>query len=171
MYLLRKILKRSQGMGLRIMKFHAIIHMANNIKLYGVPQEHDTGANESGHKITKVAAKLTQKNIRTFEIQTARRLTEFMLIEWAMAELEGNKFWEYYGEHDPLDVQDDEMVVEEDGTDSAMGEVHQEDSNGEVTKQVIRTGGTRMEVYWVRIGDDPEDNFPMLGWKGKTLKI
>ena len=67
MYLLKKVLRRTTGMGFKVMKYHSIVHMANDIKMYGVPQEHDTGANESGHKITKVAAKLTQKNIRTFE--------------------------------------------------------------------------------------------------------
>ena len=110
-------------MGLRIMKFHAILHMANDIKLYGVPQEHDTGANESGHKVTKVAAKPTQKNMRTFEIQTARRLTEFMLIEWGIAELKGRRLWEYYGEHDPLDTKGDNMVMEGDGMDAPIGMV------------------------------------------------
>ena len=172
MYLLKKILKRSQGMGLRIMKFHAILHMADDIKLYGVPQEHDTGANESGHKVTKVAAKLTQKNMRTFEIQTARRLTEFMLIEWGMAELKGRRLWEYYGEHDPLDTKGDNTVVEGDGMDAPIGMVDQQDANGEGEEPVIHTGGTMMEVYWVRDPYGiPEDDTPMIGWKGKTLKM
>jgi hypothetical protein len=61
MWLFKKVARRTKGMGLKLMKYHAISHMANDVLLYGVPMEHDTGANESHHKATKVAACLTQK--------------------------------------------------------------------------------------------------------------
>ena len=78
-------------MGLKIMKFHAIIHLVEDILLFGVPSEVDTGSNESHHKTTKVAARLTQRKEITFDLQTARRMTEFMAIELAMLEIEFGK--------------------------------------------------------------------------------
>ena len=141
-------------MGFKVMKYHSIVHMANDIKMYGVPQEHDTGANESGHKITKVAAKLTQKNIRTFEKQTAIRLHEFTVIEWAMAELDGRRLWNYYGDYDPEDVDGDAFALIDNATTSTDNAttstvpVHgEEDSIG--SEDHFVTGGTPMEVYWI----------------------
>jgi hypothetical protein len=45
--------------------------MADGILNFGVPMEVDTGSNESGHNATKTAARLTQKNEKTFDLQTA----------------------------------------------------------------------------------------------------
>ena len=56
MYIMRNVAKRSKGMGLKVMKFHAILHLVEDILLYGVPSEFDTGAQESHHKVSKVAA-------------------------------------------------------------------------------------------------------------------
>jgi hypothetical protein len=61
MYLIKKVGNCTQGMGLKITKFHCIMHMADDILNFGVPMEFDTGSNESGHKYEKTAAKLTQK--------------------------------------------------------------------------------------------------------------
>ena len=91
MYWIRKVAPRSKGMGLKLMKFHAILHLAEDIFLNGVPLEFDTSANESHHKPSKQAAVLTQRSHRTFNLQTATRLTEFKLIELAMLELEGGR--------------------------------------------------------------------------------
>ena len=96
MFLLKKICKRTKGMGLKIMKFHGILHLIEDIIAYGVPTNVDTGSVESHHKKTKVAAKMTQRNITVFEEQTARRLVEFQLIELGMAELNGRVLWEYF---------------------------------------------------------------------------
>ena len=52
MYIMRNVAKRSKGMGLKIMKFHAILHLVEDILLFGVPSEFDTGAQESHHKDT-----------------------------------------------------------------------------------------------------------------------
>jgi hypothetical protein len=56
MYLLKRIARRKAGMAMKLVKFHAIGHLARDILLYGVPMEVDTGFNESHHKETKVAA-------------------------------------------------------------------------------------------------------------------
>ena len=55
-------------MGLKLMKFHAMIHLAVDIFMFGMPLEVDTGSNESGHKLEKIAGRLTQKNEQTFVI-------------------------------------------------------------------------------------------------------
>ena len=72
MYIMACVAKRTKGMGLKIMKYHAIVHMVQDMILYGVPTEFDTGSNESHHKPTKFAAKLTQRKESTFNIQAVR---------------------------------------------------------------------------------------------------
>jgi hypothetical protein len=53
MYIMRNVAVRTTGMGLKIFKFHAITHLVEDIILYGVPAEVDTGSNESHHKPSK----------------------------------------------------------------------------------------------------------------------
>ena len=96
MYLIKKVGKRVTGMGLKITKFHTIMHYADDILNFGVPMEFDTGSNESGHKEEKSAAKLTQKKKELFDIQTCRRLEEKHLLNMAMQEINGYKLWNYY---------------------------------------------------------------------------
>jgi len=95
MYLIKKVGRRTKGMGLKTVKFHAIMHMVDDMLNFGVPMEYDTGSNESGHKPTKTAAKLTQKCPETFDKQTSERLEEVDLIGLAMAEIEGRPLWDY----------------------------------------------------------------------------
>ena len=59
--------------------------------------ETDTGHNESGHKGTKTATKLTQHNEETFDLQVVICLEEVELIELAMAEING-EFGAYHEE-------------------------------------------------------------------------
>jgi hypothetical protein len=96
MYLLKKVGNRTTGMGFKIMKFHAILHLAFDILMFSVPMVVDTGSNESHHKTTKVAAKLTQKDIKTFEQQTSNRMDDFHVLDLAMEEIDGRPLWEYY---------------------------------------------------------------------------
>ena len=75
MYQYKKVARRKKGMGLKIFKFHGItMHMSQDIINFGVPSVYDTGPMESGHKPTKKAAKVTQKQEDTFEKQTSARL-------------------------------------------------------------------------------------------------
>ena len=97
MYIMRKVAKRSKGMGLNIMKFHTIVHLMEDIQLNGVPLEFDTAANESHHKPTKYAAQLTQRNESTFQLQVAIRLWEFKILAHALHEiLTGVRPSDYY---------------------------------------------------------------------------
>jgi hypothetical protein len=105
MYILLKVGKRTAGMGFKVMKFHAILHLALDILMFGVPMVVDTGSNESHHKTTKVAARLTQKDIQTFEKQTSNRMDDFHVLDLAMEELAGRPLWEYFRGfgHDVID--------------------------------------------------------------------
>ena len=73
-------------MQLKLTKFHGVVHMANDILNFGIPFEVDTGSNESGHKPTKTAARLTPKNKETFDHQTAICLEEMHHLDLAMLE-------------------------------------------------------------------------------------
>ena len=97
MYLMRKIAKRSAGMGLKLLKFHLILHLSEDILQFGVPLEFDTAANESHHKQAKKAARLTQRDAASFQFQTATRMIEFHMLDLAMEEIKsGRKLWEYF---------------------------------------------------------------------------
>ena len=87
-------------MQLKLIKFHGVVHMSDAFLYFGVPMEVDTGSNESGHKATKRAARLTQKNETTFDLQTAIRLEEVHLLDMAMQEIAGRPVHNY-GYHDP----------------------------------------------------------------------
>jgi hypothetical protein len=123
MYLMKNVAQRKEGMGLKLMKFHAIIHMVQDMLLFGVPYEFDTGACESHHKPTKAAAKMTQRKESTFNYQCAQRMTEFLALDLAMAEIDQNRrVWHYfhcdYTHQMDGEDQDDEDLVGQDG-DSA----------------------------------------------------
>jgi hypothetical protein len=110
MYLIKTICNRKKGMGMKLMKFHAIIHMWMDIYLYGVPSEVDTGPNESHHKLSKIAARLTQKNVTTFDFQTCTRLDEFFLIDLALAEVNDDQLlWDYFTK--PADPEPEEASI------------------------------------------------------------
>ena len=63
MQFIKSVGNRVEGMGFKIPKFHSILHMAEDIINFGVPYEVDTGSNESGHKLEKLAAKLTMTEV------------------------------------------------------------------------------------------------------------
>jgi len=114
MYLMRKISQRDKGRGLKLTKFHAILHMAADIMHFGVPMEYDTGTNESGHKATKTAAKLTQRRAETFDEQVGKRLLEVHMLDLAIEEIQGKRpLWCFLGGYQ-YPRQDDDMSAEED---------------------------------------------------------
>ncbi len=148
LYIIRNVARRSDGMGLKVMKFHAVTHMIQDMLLYGVPTEFDTGSNESHHKEAKLAAKLTQRKESTFNQQTATRLTEFHCIELGMQEIDQRKrLWEYFDGAVPADsVAKDsgELETEKEPMETELGPELTE--MGGDTLQ-IRSGGTRLKVF------------------------
>ena len=112
MYIMRRVAQRSKGMGLKLVKFHMITHIMDDILQFGVPLEYDTSSNESMHKPSKKASKMTQRAAETFNFQVATRLIEFQLLDLAMVEIEtGRVPWDYYHRHScskaAADAQDD----------------------------------------------------------------
>jgi hypothetical protein len=137
MFLCKKVMKRTKGMGMKLVKFHAILHIWEDILNFGVPSNVDTGANEMHWKPAKSASKLTQRDVRVFEKQVATRVIEFSLLDLAMEELKGNKIWNYF-ERESREFQD------ENGGLLATGQVQQQVPQAQVNK--IRTEGTRIKV-------------------------
>jgi hypothetical protein len=169
MYLMRRIAHRSEGMGLKIMKFHILLHLTQDILLFGVPLEFDTSANESHHKVSKQGAKLTQKAAKTFNLQTATRMTEFRLIELALLEIEdGVVVWDYFAactEEEPCDMEgtsEEESIESIDRSSVASSSTASSSNNemdtGKTTTRGIEThtGDARIEVYQ---GEDGEAEF------------
>lgn len=99
MYLIRQVANRRAGMRFKIVKFHAIVHMADDILRFGVPMNFDTGSDESGHKVTKTAAVHTQKRREIFDEQVGRRISEVHALRLAFEEIDhGRSIWNYHRE-------------------------------------------------------------------------
>ena len=107
MYLYKKVIRRTKGMGMKFPKFHLIAHLTDDILNHGIPRILCTSPNESGHKVSKIAALLTQKCLETFDWQTLERLLETHLLALALKEMEGRPLWEYLDgyEHNLVDVE------------------------------------------------------------------
>ena len=115
MYLIRRVASRKQGMQLKLMKFHAILHIVCDILLYGVPSEGDTSSNEEHHKPMKKASRLTQRAHNTFNLQTGKRMVDFEVIDFAMLELSDEvAVWMYF------DGLKEEKEIWEDSSDDSM---------------------------------------------------
>jgi hypothetical protein len=157
MYIIKEVARRSKGMGLKLMKFHAIIHLIHDMILYGVPMEFDTGSNESHHKESKYAAKLTQRKEETFNSQTAKRLIEFQCIELAMEEVSfGRQVWTYFdGVTTTIDAKTGQKVTDasdsegDSTTDQVDAESNSDGSSNEsdASEMQIRTYGTTIQVF------------------------
>ncbi len=139
MYLMRQVANRKKGMGLKLVKFHGVLHLKDDILLYGVPLETDTSSNESHHKPMKLASKLTQMSHSTLNFQTAKRMVDFEAIDFAILELEeGVVIWDYY--KNLVDAEDEgqegevqDMDVSFDQTTQGFG--HEEKRDGSATSE------------------------------------
>ena len=84
MVLYRKLVDRTEGLGLKTTKFHQISHIVRYIKRYGNPQNVNTARPENGHiKNVKNPARLTQRRPSTLSVQTASKCYEKYLIDFA----------------------------------------------------------------------------------------
>ena len=133
MHLTRVVAQRVRGAGFKILKFHSLLHIADNIALYGVPLECDTSANESHHIPTKQAAKLTQMVHSTFNTQTANRLVDFDTIACAKCEMEDGKVpWRYYLGANEENEMVNASVMDESSQDGGSGGSNSEGAGLEV---------------------------------------
>ena len=96
------------------------------------------------------AAKLTQRNHRTFDQQTAKRLTEFRTIKLAVAEIsQGRMVWEYFDYVGDGDVVDAKLLTWEDiDKQVEVMESQAEDRDEEQSNEddAIHTGGTELRL-------------------------
>jgi hypothetical protein len=142
MYVMRKVAQRNAGMGLKLLKFHTILHIWEDIIQFGVPLEFDTSANESMHKPAKQASKMTQKAHDTFNFQTATRLCEFDLLDLAIEEIDrGRCIWHYFDTFPPEVPAKRSPKADSDSQDCGSSE-HDSDSSADNI-----TGDTRIEVF------------------------
>ena len=152
MYIMKKVARRSKGMGLNIMKFHAIVHLMEDIQIHGVPLEHDTAANESHHKHSKLAARLTQRNELRFLIQVATRLWEFHILDLALHEMKtGRRVSDYFDQDSEASGSDmstssqnshhsvhfDQPNSTEPSTDDSRIHVFWDDETGEMAFEMV----------------------------------
>ncbi len=81
MHLYKKMVKRTEGTGLKLTKFHQILHHVKTISEHGSLLNVDSGRPESTHKVnTKDQSKKTQRRMSTLSQQTAIRLSEDILV-------------------------------------------------------------------------------------------
>ena len=133
MYVMRRVAQRNKGMGLKLLKFHMILHICEDIIQLGVPLEYDTSANESMHKPSKKASKMTQRAADTFNFQTATRLVEFNLLDLAMAEIDGAKVpWRYFDRFEPQSDPDDVAEEQETWTGETKISVFHDEETGQL---------------------------------------
>jgi len=106
--------KRTEGMQFRVFKFHASLHLSDDILSFGVPSHVNTQSDESHHKKSKTAAIHTQRRMKTFCEQTARNLHYMDIVDIGIQEIHGGRVpWDYYYENAEKDsnltVEDNEL--------------------------------------------------------------
>ena len=85
----KSVVNRQDGQGMKIIKFHLSMHIPKNIMDFGVTANIDTGPAESNHKKNAVQpSRLTQMWAETFEVSTARRYFENVVMDFAGASLD-----------------------------------------------------------------------------------
>ena len=153
MYIMKKVAKRSEGMGLNIMKFHAIVHMMEDILTNGVPLEFDTAANESHHKASKYAALLTQRNEAKFLMQVAVRLWEFDVLNYALNEISTGIRPSDYFLVDDSDSSLSVMSIEASDSSPNSSQSDESSSSSDQSETIIKTDDAMIQV-----GYDSEDD-------------
>lgn len=79
-----RTVKRRKGNGLKIPKVHLAVHIIDDMLRKGSPLNSDSGPGETAHKVmAKQPGKNTQRHVNTFEIQSARRYVENLVIDRA----------------------------------------------------------------------------------------
>ena len=84
----KRTVNRYAGMGCNFIKFHLPLHISDDILRNGVCQNSSSGPGESRHKSScKQPAKLTQRVYDKFEMQSATRCTDHIVIDRAHNEI------------------------------------------------------------------------------------
>ena len=73
---IKTTLRRSTGNEMKLLKFHVLRHLIDDIDRFGCPQNFDGGPCEANFKPQKHMAQLTQRRHHTFKYQMGNRLSE-----------------------------------------------------------------------------------------------
>ena len=95
MQLYKLVGNRIKGMKFKTMNFHGVLHVADDILNFGVPNNVDTKSDEHHHRDDKKATKRTQHRPESFDIQSLDRIVDRRAVQYGIAELNGAKRWEY----------------------------------------------------------------------------
>ena len=84
MHRLKVTVDRQSGNQMKLIKFHLLLHVVDDIRRFGTPQNYSSGPSESRHKLhSKKPSKNTQKRLETFHQQVQIRHAERVAIEHA----------------------------------------------------------------------------------------
>ena len=93
--LVKKVGRRSVGMGFKTMNFHGTLHVPLDVMNFGVPANVNTMSDEMHHKDDKKSSKRTQHRPDKFEMQSLKQIENRRVIELGIEELEGRVRWRY----------------------------------------------------------------------------
>jgi hypothetical protein len=154
MYLLPKTANRQAGMGLKMTKFHAIVHMATDMLHFGVPMCFDTGSDEAGHKPMKKAEKVTQtRRTDLFDEQVGQRMAELHAFDSAHKEMQnGQLLWEYANEFPGNTTlpPTENMTVNKDPHGSVFGFLMDEMGKRHYSLLVSSIQEAHLVPFWIR---------------------
>lgn len=78
----KETVDRTDGNGLKIPKFHQMLHMRHYILRYGPPLNYHSGPGEkNANVLAKQQANWTSRNLSTFEQEVGKRLSEHIVID------------------------------------------------------------------------------------------
>jgi len=136
--------QRSEGMQFRVFKFHASLHLPDDILSFGVPAHVNTQSDEIHHKKSKTAAIHTQRRMKSFCIQMARNLHSMDIVDVGMEEIRNGRVpWDYFYEEDEMDN------VEATEEESSFPD----ESNDDDHVEVINTG-TNLNFFYSLDSDE-----------------
>ena len=80
---MKLLVRRENNEGLKVGKFHEMLHIIRDIELFGPPYSFDGRPGDSSHKDTKKCAVKTQRRKNKFEYQNGYRIYENLMISKA----------------------------------------------------------------------------------------
>jgi hypothetical protein len=86
-----KVVNRTKGMGMKLTKVHSVLHVPDDVAMFGSGKNWDSGPSESNHKENvKRKAELTSLCKDTLEDQVASRFAESLVLSHARGMIMGN---------------------------------------------------------------------------------
>ena len=91
MHKFKNTVQREDGNGLKLPKFHQLLHVPRYILKFGSPKNFNSGRCESHHiKLSKMPASTAQRRVATFEQQVGNRITDHLVVNRAICSIENN---------------------------------------------------------------------------------